>query len=110
VLPLDGSAIQRLMAERPQIAEPRSTYVYRPGTQTVPFFAGPRVLNRPHSITANVDVPDGGVEGALLSQGSAVGGWSFYLLDGRPCYAHNYLPTPTTTCAAPSTASPPRSR
>jgi arylsulfatase A-like enzyme len=91
VLPLDGSAIQRLMAERPQIAEPRSTYVYRPGTQTVPFFAGPRVLNRPHSITADVDVPDGKVEGALLAQGSAVGGWSFYVLDNRLCYAHNYV-------------------
>jgi len=65
--------------------------VYRPGTQTVPFFAGPRVLNRPHSITADVDVPDGVVEGALLAQGSAVGGWSFHVLDGRVCYAHNYL-------------------
>lgn len=24
--------------------------VYRPGTQTVPFFAAPRLLNRPHAI------------------------------------------------------------
>ena len=51
VLPIDGSALERFMAERPQIAEPRDQYIYRPGTQTVPFFAGPRVLNRPHAIT-----------------------------------------------------------
>ena len=36
----------------------------------VPASAGPRVLNRPHSITADVDIPDGGAEGVLLCQGS----------------------------------------
>jgi hypothetical protein len=91
VLPIDGSAVQRLMAQRPQVAEPRISYLYRPGTQTVPFFAAPRLLNRPHSITADVDLPEAGAQGVLLSQGSAVGGWSFYLLGGRLCYAHNYL-------------------
>ena len=34
--------------------------------------------NRPHAITADVDIPAGGAEGVLLSQGTGVGGWSFY--------------------------------
>ena len=34
VLPIDGSAVQRLMTERPQIAEARTSYTYWPGTQT----------------------------------------------------------------------------
>jgi hypothetical protein len=91
VLPIDGSAVQRLMTERPQIAEPRTSYTYWPGTQSVPFFAGPRVLNRPHAITADVDIPPGGAEGVLLCQGSGVGGWSFYLKDGKLHYVHNYV-------------------
>lgn len=91
VLPIDGSAVQRLMVERPQVAEPRDRYIFRPGTQTVPTFAAPRVLNRPHSITADVEIPTGGAEGVLLCQGSGVGGWSFYLQDGRLHYAHNYV-------------------
>jgi len=91
VLPLDGSALERLMTERPQIAETRTSYTYRPGTQTVPFFAGPRVLNRPHAITADADIPPGGAEGVLLCQGSVVGGWSFFLKDGKLHYVHNYL-------------------
>jgi len=91
VLPIDGSAVQRLMTERPQVAEPRDRYTFRPGTQTVPTFAAPRVLNRPHSITADVELPTGGAEGVLLCQGSAVGGWSFYLQDGRLHYVHNYV-------------------
>jgi arylsulfatase len=91
VLPVDGSGAERLMTERPQVAEPRARYTYRPGTQTLPFWVSPRVLNRPHSITADAEFPDGGAEGVLLCQGSAVGGWSFYVKDGRLCYAHNYV-------------------
>ncbi|MHB1431353.1 MAG: arylsulfatase [Streptosporangiaceae bacterium] len=91
VLPVDGSAVERLLAQRPQVAEPRDRYVYRPNTQTVGFFAAPRVLNRPHSITADAEIPAGGAQGVLLCQGSSAGGWSFFLSDGRLCYAHNYL-------------------
>ncbi|MGY1755098.1 arylsulfatase [Blastococcus sp. SYSU D01042] len=90
VLPIDGSGTARMMTERPQVAESRDTYVFRPRTSAVPYFAGPRVLNRPHSITADVELT-GDANGVLLAQGSGVGGWSFYLIDGRPHYAHNYL-------------------
>ncbi len=66
-------------------------YIYRPGTQTLPFWVGPRVLNRPHSITADADIPDSGAEGVLLCQGSNGGGWTFYVQDSRLHYAHNYV-------------------
>jgi arylsulfatase len=101
VLPVDGSGAERLMTERPQVAEPRARYTYRPGTQTLPFWVSPRVLNRPHSITADAEFPDGGAEGVLLCQGSAVGGWSFYVKDGRLCYAHNYVGRATYQVSAP---------
>jgi arylsulfatase len=91
VLPIDGSGAERLMTERPQVAEPRTQYVYRPGTQTVPFWVGPRVLSRPHAITADAEIPDNGAQGVLLCQGSAVGGWSLYVKDSRLHYAHNYV-------------------
>ena len=91
VLPLDGSALERLITERPQIAEARASYTYRPGTQTVPAAVGPKIPNRPHAITADVDIPAGGAEGVLLSQGTGVGGWSFYVKDGRLHYVHNYV-------------------
>jgi hypothetical protein len=91
VLPIDGSALQRAMVARPQIAEARAKYTFRPGTQTVPFFAGPRVLNRPHAIIADATIPAGGADGVLLCQGTAVGGWTLYIKDGRLHYAHNYV-------------------
>ena len=63
VLPVDGSGIARVLAEKPEAAPARDQYVYRPDTQSVPFFAAPKVLNRPHSITADVEIPGGGRRG-----------------------------------------------
>jgi hypothetical protein len=91
VLPIDGSGLERMVAEKPQAAPTRDRYTYRPGTQAVPFFAGPRVMNRPHSITASVDIPEGGAEGVLIAQGSAAGGYSLFIKDDRLHYVHNWV-------------------
>jgi arylsulfatase A-like enzyme len=91
VLPVDGSALARMMGEKPLVALPRDRYVYFPDTQSVPFFAAPRLLNRPHSITADVEVPNGGAEGVLLCQGSAAGGFSLFVKDDRLHYVQNYV-------------------
>jgi arylsulfatase len=80
-----------MIGEKPLVAVPRDRYVYMPDTQSVPFFAGPRVLNRPHSITASVEIPDDGAEGVLLCQGTAAGGYSLFIRDGRLHYVHNYV-------------------
>jgi arylsulfatase A-like enzyme len=91
VLPIDGSALPRMMTERPTVAEPRNRYVLRPGTQTIPGFAGPRLLNRPHAITADVEIPAGGADGVLICQGTGVGGWTLFVKNNRLCYTHNYV-------------------
>ena len=49
------------------------------------------MLNRPHSITADVEIPAEGAEGVLLSQGTAAGGYSFFVKDGKLRYVHNYV-------------------
>jgi arylsulfatase len=91
VMPVDGSGLARMVAEKPLVAEPRDRYVYMPHTQSIPFFAGPRVLNRPHSITASVEIPESGAEGVLLCQGTAAGGYSLFIKDSRLHYVHNYV-------------------
>jgi arylsulfatase len=91
VLPVDGSALERLLVERPLLALPRDRYVYYPHTQSVPYFAAPKLLNRPHSITADVEIPTSGAEGVLLCQGAVPGGYSFFMKDGRLLYVHNYV-------------------
>lgn len=91
VLPLDGRGQQRFADERPQIAADRSSYTYYPGTQEVPVNAAAKIINRPHSITADVEIPEGGAEGVLISQGGIDGGYTFYVKDGKLQYLYNYV-------------------
>jgi arylsulfatase len=90
VMPIDGRGQQRFVEERPQIAQDRSSYTYYPNTQEVPMNAAARIINRPHSITANVDYNEGD-EGVLISQGGIDGGYSFYIKDSRLQYIYNYV-------------------
>jgi len=90
VLPIDSRGTARLAEERPQLAMERSRYVYYPGTASVSNFSAPQVLNRPHSITAKIDIEDG-AEGVLVAQGSSSGGYALYVKDRKLHYAYNYL-------------------
>ncbi len=91
VLPVDSRGTLRLADPRPQIALERTSYTFYPGTQMVPVNAGPNLLNRAHSITADVEIPKGGAEGALLSAGDVQGGFSFYVQGGKLHYVYNYV-------------------
>jgi arylsulfatase len=93
VLPLDGTLFQRLVAERPQIALPRDQYTFYPDLSPVHVSVAPLIYNRPHSITAEVEVPAGGAEGVLLAQGGVAGGYVFYVQDNRLHYL-TQLPGP----------------
>ena len=90
VLPVDGRGVERFAEPRPQIAAPRMQYTYYPETQPIPSDAAVKVLNRPHSITADVEIEDAS-EGMLLSHGAIDGGYAMYVKDGKLIYAHNYL-------------------
>ena len=48
--------------------------------------------NTSHAVAAEIDVPEGGASGVVVSQGGAFGGWSLYLrADGIPVYCYNLL-------------------
>jgi len=89
VLPVDGRIMLRALEERPRIAADRLSYTYYPGTQVVP--SPPGTFNRPHSFTADVEIPAAGAQGVLLSMGGVDGGYSFYVKEGKLCYVHNYV-------------------
>lgn len=90
VLPIDSRGTARLAEERPQIVEARSRYVFYPGTSSVSNYSAPPLLNRPHSITAKVELHDG-EQGVLVAQGGSTGGYALYVKDGTLHYAYNYL-------------------
>ena len=68
-----------------------TSYVFYPRTQGVPVNATANILNRPYSITADVEIPQGGAEGVLLSQGGNDGGYALYVQNGKLSHAYNYV-------------------
>jgi arylsulfatase len=91
VLPIDGSVMQRFATERPRLTKERNQYVFYPNLSVVPIGNTPMVFNRPHSITAEVEIPGEGAEGVLLAQGGVAGGYVLYVKEKKLHYIHNYL-------------------
>ena len=44
-----------------------------------------------YNIKAEVEIPEGGAEGMLVTHGGRFSGYGFYLLDGKPVYTWNLL-------------------
>jgi hypothetical protein len=91
VLPVDGRGMPRMLDERPQLTKDRARYTFYPHTQAVPYNAGPRLLNRTHTITADVEIPPEGAEGALVSFGGVDGGYALYIQHNNLQYVQNYV-------------------
>ncbi|MEH1768852.1 MAG: arylsulfatase [Nostoc sp.] len=92
VLPLDDRAFERFDIQlRPSLLTGRTSFTYYPGTFGIPEGSAPNIKNRSFSITANVDIPESGAEGILLTQGGRFSGWSFFLEDSKPTYAYNFV-------------------
>jgi arylsulfatase len=61
------------------------------------------VKNQSKTITADLEIPEGGANGVILAQGGRFGGWSLYMKDGKPVYTYNYLGLERYTVSAAST-------
>jgi arylsulfatase len=94
VLPLDDRSVERVnpaTAGRPDLMAGRTTlYVYE-GMKGMSENTFINTKNRSYTITAEVEVPNGGASGVLLAQAGRFGGWSLYLKDGKPTYTYNWL-------------------
>ena len=91
VLPLDARSIGRALG-RPRLTTSRGKrFVYYPGGAPVETAAAVNTKNRSHTITAEVEIPEGGVEGVLVADGGRFGGYSLYVKDRRLCYSYNLL-------------------
>ena len=91
VLPLDASAAQRLVIERPSAIAGRTEFTYRTSVTGIPTNSAPSVLDKSYTITAEIEVPNGGAEGMLVTQGGRFGGYGFYIVKGKPVFTWNLV-------------------
>jgi arylsulfatase len=91
VFPLDASFAARVVAPRPNITAGRTEFVYIKPMVGLPQGDSPSILNASYTITAEIDVPEGGAEGMILTSGGRFGGYGFYLKDTKPVFLWNMV-------------------
>jgi arylsulfatase A-like enzyme len=89
VLPLDASCATRLVMPRPNITAGRNEFVYTKPVTGIPQGDSPLLLNTSYNLKAEVEIPEGGAEGMLLTSGGRFAGYGFYLLKGKPVFLWN---------------------
>lgn len=91
VFPLDASVGPRVAAPRPNITAGRTEFVYTRPMTGLPQGDSPGILNSSYTITAEIEVPEGGAEGMILTSGGRFAGYGFYLLEGKPVFLWNMV-------------------
>ena len=98
VLPLDNSTLSRWNTPRPSLTGGRTRFEYFGELGGVPASAAPNILNRAYTITAEIEVPRGGAEGMIVTEGGRFGGYGLFLTTGelgigrsRPVFLYNLL-------------------
>ena len=91
VFPLDASVAARIVAPRPNITAGRTEFVYTRPMVGLPQGDSPLLLNTSYTITADIEVPQGGAEGMILTSGGRFAGYGFYLLKGKPVFLWNLV-------------------
>jgi arylsulfatase len=91
VFPMDASVAARMIAPRPNITAGRTEFVYTRPMTGLPQGNSPQVLNTSYTITADIEVPEGGAEGMILTSGGRFAGYGFYLLKGKPVFLWNMV-------------------
>ena len=91
VFPMDASVGARIVAPRPNITAGRTEFVYTRPMVGLPQGDSPFLLDSSYTITADIEVPEGGAEGMILTSGGRFGGYGFYLLKGKPVFLWNMV-------------------
>ncbi len=79
VLPLDNSTLARWNTPRPSLTAGRTVFTYSGELTGVPASAAPSILNKSYTITAEVEIPEGGAEGMIVTEGGRFGGYGLFL-------------------------------
>ena len=83
VLPLDNSTLARFVSPRPNLTAGRKVFTYSGELSGTPNSGAPNMLNKSYTITAEVEIPEGGAEGMIVTDGGRFGGYGLFLSKGE---------------------------
>jgi arylsulfatase A-like enzyme len=106
VLPLDATVATRLVSPRPSLSAGRTVFTYLGEVTGTPNGDAPSILNSSYNFKAEVEVPQGGGEGMIVTQGGRFGGYGFYVLQGKPVFTWNLVDLKRVKWQGPEVLSP----
>ena len=92
-VPIDDRTGERLIAElagRPTLIHGSSQLLFA-GMGRLSENSVVNIKNKSFSVTAEVDVPEGGADGVIIAQGGRFGGWTLYVKGGKAKFVYNVL-------------------
>lgn len=106
VFPLDNSILQRILTARPSATAGRNVFTYTGTISGLPTSNAPSILNKSWTITADIEVPQDGGDGMLVTEGGRFGGYGLYLLKGKPVFLYNFVDIARFRWEGPDVLSP----
>lgn len=106
VFPLDNDVLKRILTPRPSATAGRNVFTYSGEVAGIDPSNAPSLLSKSFSISAEVDIPSGGAEGMIVTEGGRFGGYGLYLLKGKPVFLYNLLGLERFRWEAPAALSP----
>ena len=91
VLPLDATTFTRLVQPRPSLSAGRTVFTYFGEMTGTPNGDAPSVIATSYNFRAKIEIPQGGAEGMIVTQGGRFGGYGFYVLKGKPVFLWNLV-------------------
>ena len=94
VYPIDDRRSERFdaaIAGRPDLIGSRTSMDLYPGMIGIMENAFINIKSKSYTITAEIEIPQGGANGVIIAQAGRFGGWSLYVKDGKPVHEYNYF-------------------
>ena len=82
---------RRLLRDPAAARASRRTFTYYGDVQNVASGMIPRIYNHSYTISADLEIPDGGAEGVIVAEADHLGGFSLFVA-GRQAQAHLLVP------------------
>jgi arylsulfatase A-like enzyme len=108
VFPLDNSTLVRFLTPRPSTTAGRTKFTYSGELTGVPPSCAPNILAKDFTIKAEIEIPEGGAEGMIVTQGGRFGGYGLFLSKGevgfgrgKVVFLYNLLDLKRTTWEGP---------
>jgi arylsulfatase len=109
VLPLDDRFSERLdVTLRPSYFAHRDAVTFYPGMVRLPEGSGPKLVGVPFTLSAPIEVPEGGAEGVIFALGGDAAGWSLFMWEGKVRFHYNFFAIRRYDVTSPTALSPGR--